>query len=71
MTVMVELSEEWVEEAKRSGRAASRTLSKQIEHWMRMGKIAEENPDLPLAMIQDILQSRSEDKAGLEEYCFG
>ena len=32
-----------------------RTLPKQIEYWARIGKIAEENPNLPYEVIKDIL----------------
>ncbi|NQW85022.1 MAG: hypothetical protein HQ450_13845, partial [Alcaligenaceae bacterium] len=30
-------------------------VPKQIEYWSQIGKIAEENPDLPFFMIRDIL----------------
>ena len=32
-----------------------RTLPKQIEYWAKIGKIAEENPNLPYEVIKDIL----------------
>jgi hypothetical protein len=48
-----------------------RSVPKQIEHWARLGKAAEENPDLPVGMIQDLLISLEEAKAGnLTEYQF-
>ncbi len=40
----------------------------QIEYWSRIGKIAEENPDLPFFMILDILIADQEAVVG--EYAF-
>jgi hypothetical protein len=37
-------------------------MPKQIEHWAKIGKIAEENPDLPYEFIQKILEARQEMK---------
>ncbi|MCR4377913.1 MAG: ParD-like family protein [Rhodospirillales bacterium] len=61
MSVNVKLSEELVALAKRHGGVSHRSLPKQIEHWSLMGKIAEENPDLPYALIKDILIARGEE----------
>ena len=40
----------------------SRSIPKQIEHWIKIGRIAEENPDLPYEFIKDILMSMEEAK---------
>jgi hypothetical protein len=69
MSVNVKLSEDLVADARRSASVNHRSLPKQIEYWSRIGKIAEENPDLPFSMIKDILASRAE-KAD-EDYAFG
>ncbi|MBC8267594.1 MAG: hypothetical protein H8E36_02490 [Rhodospirillaceae bacterium] len=68
MAVNVKLSEQLVAEARRYGSIHHRSLPKQIEHWSQMGKIAEENPDLPFSMIKDILVARTEDAS--DEYVF-
>lgn len=68
MAVNVKLSEELVAEAKRFGAIHHRSLPKQIEYWSHMGKIAEENPDLPFALIKDILIARREEAD--EDYTF-
>jgi len=68
MAVNVKLSEDLVALAKRYGGVHHRSTPKQIEHWSLMGKIAEENPDLPYALIKDILVAQSEDAD--EEYVF-
>jgi hypothetical protein len=40
-----------------------RNVSSQIEYWVRLGKVAEENPDLPINFLQDMLASIEEVKA--------
>ena len=61
MAINVKLSEDLVSKAKHYGSIHHRSTPKQIEHWSQMGKIAEENPDLPFSMIKDILIAREED----------
>lgn len=68
MSINVKLSEDLVEQAKRYALIQHRSLPKQIEHWSKIGKIAEENPDIPYAMILDILIADQEDVVG--EYVF-
>lgn len=45
--------------------AEDRSLSGQIKHYARLALIAEDNPDLPLSMVQGILEARAELRAGL------
>lgn len=47
--------------------AHDRSLSGQIKHYARLAAIAEDNPDLPLSMIQGILEAQAEVRAGLAE----
>ncbi len=69
MSVNVKLSETLVDQAKRYAAIGHRSVPKQIEYWSRIGKVAEENPDLPFAIIRDILISDQEETVG--EYQFG
>ncbi|MGH7101252.1 MAG: TA system antitoxin ParD family protein [Acetobacteraceae bacterium] len=69
MAVNVKLSESLVEQARNHGRVQRRSIPKQIEYWVQIGKTAEENPDLPFAMIRDILIAQQE--VVTEEYRFG
>jgi len=72
MAVAIKLSDKLVSDAKLYAKAQHRTPPKQIEHWARLGKIAEENPDLPLSFINDALIGLEEVKAGqVSEYIFG
>ena len=45
--------------------ANDRSLSGQLKHYARLAVIAEDNPDLPLSVIQGILEARAELHAGL------
>jgi hypothetical protein len=55
MATAVRISEELVNDAKKISRIDHRSLTGQIEHWARMGKCAEENPDLTYSLIKEIL----------------
>ena len=68
MSVNVKLSEGLVEQAKIYAHIEHRSVPKQIEYWSQIGKIAQENPDLPFAMIRDILIADQEQVIG--EYVF-
>ena len=68
MAINVKLSDSLVEQAKCHGRVQHRSVPKQIEYWSQIGKVAEENPDLPFSMIRDILIAGQEDAN--EEYRF-
>ena len=68
MATNVKLSDTLVDQAKRYGNVQHRSVPKQIEHWSQIGKIAEENPDLPFSMIREILIADQEDTVG--EYAF-
>jgi hypothetical protein len=49
-----------------------RSVPKQIKCWARIGKIADENPDLPYSVIKAVLLSKQEAEDGkLSEYQFG
>jgi hypothetical protein len=72
MGTAVRISEKLVDEAKRFSRIDHRSLAGQIEHWARMGKCAEENPDLPYTLIKEILMGLDElDENEKAEYKFG
>jgi len=58
----VKLSEDIVRTAGVYALDNSRSVSKQIEHWAKIGKIAEENPDLPYEFIKKVLEAHEEMK---------
>lgn len=72
MSHPVKLSDDLFSEAKRYAGVNSRSVPKQIEYWSRIGKIAEDNPDLPYSLIKQLLISKQEAGEGeLSEYTFG
>jgi hypothetical protein len=56
----VKLSKEIMNEAGKYALTYDRSIPMQIEHWARIGKIAEENPDLPYSFIEDVLKGKAE-----------
>lgn len=67
----IKLSDDLVDEATRYAKVHHRTPPKQIEHWARIGKIAETHQDLPYKFVQDILISLEEKDSGeVSEYDF-
>lgn len=72
MPSVVKLSDALINDARPYANAMHRSIPKQIEYWARLGKAAEENPDLPISMIQDMFVSLEEAKAGnFSTYKFG
>ncbi|MFN0006107.1 MAG: TA system antitoxin ParD family protein [Burkholderiaceae bacterium] len=55
MSINVKLSKNLVQEANVFGRAEHRSVPKQIEHWSQIGKIAQENPNLPFSLDREII----------------
>ena len=71
MTTAVRVSEELVKEAKIYSKIDKRSITGQIEHWARIGKCAEENPDLTYGLIKEILIGVAElDHGESSEYRF-
>jgi hypothetical protein len=64
MSTVINVSEQLIEEAKPFAQAMHHSVAEQIEYWARLGKVAEENPDLPINILQDMLVSIEEVKAG-------
>lgn len=67
----VKLSEGIISEAKIISKALNRSVAGQIEHWAKIGRIAEENPDLTYEFIKNILIAQQEARAEkLQPYVF-
>jgi hypothetical protein len=71
MAQSVRLPDYLVKQAQAIGEVMSRSGAGQIEHWAKIGKIAEENPDLPYEFIRDCLLAKTEIDNGLiDDYEF-
>jgi hypothetical protein len=60
MVSAIKLSDELYKDAAKYAKVESRSLPKQIEYWSKIGKIAEDNPELTYNMIKEILLSKQE-----------
>ncbi|NQU63862.1 MAG: hypothetical protein HQ517_06210 [SAR324 cluster bacterium] len=72
MATAIRISEKLVLEAKKYSRIDHRSITGQVEHWARIGKCAEENPDLTYNYIKELLIGIEELEQGEKsEYKFG
>lgn len=72
MATAVRITDDLVRDAKIYSQIDKRSLTGQIEHWARIGKCSEENPDLTYSLVKDILVGLAELEQGeLSEYKFG
>lgn len=72
MTTAVRVSDTLVQEAKLYAKLDNRSVKGQIEHWAKIGKCVEENPDLTYGLIKEILIGLEElDQGESSEYIFG
>jgi hypothetical protein len=55
MGMAIRVSENLVREARARARVENRSLTGQIEYWAKIGKIAEENPDLSFNLLRELL----------------
>ncbi|MBL7481085.1 ParD-like family protein [Legionella bononiensis] len=56
---IVKISDELHESTKLMARAMSRSINSQAEFWIRIGKLAEENPSITYSEILKILVNQA------------
>ena len=72
MATAVRVSDKLVRDARLVIAVDNRSVTGQIEHWAKIGKCAEENPELTYSLIRDILIGIEElDQGECSEYEFG
>ena len=72
MATAVRVSDLLLREARLVSSVEKRSVTGQIEYWAKIGKCAEENPNLTYHLIKDILFGLEELEQGeLSEYKFG
>lgn len=59
----IKLSNDLITKAQAASATSNRSLPEQIEHWIKIGKLVEENPDLNYAFIKEILIAKEEANA--------
>jgi hypothetical protein len=71
MTHAVKISEELFKNARINAKVFNRSTAGQIEYWAKIGKVVEENPDLPFEFLQDVLMGlASIEKGDMQEFKF-
>ncbi|MDF7648544.1 MULTISPECIES: ParD-like family protein [Pantoea] len=69
MATSIRLDDDFVEDVRTHAEAMSRSVPKQIEHWAKIGRIAEDNPDLTFSFINEILLAKAEmDNGKVKKY---
>jgi len=72
MPTAVRISDKLLNEARKYSKIDHRSLAGQVEHWAKIGKCVEENPDLTYDLIKEIFIGLAELEQGeREEYKFG
>jgi hypothetical protein len=72
MSIAVSLDDTFVKQARLHANVEDRSLPMQILHWAKIGRIAEENPELSYHFIKDILLGMDDAQNGnVEEYVPG
>ena len=71
MATAIRISDKLVKEARLYSKVDQRSLTRQIEHWAKIGKCAEQNPELTYSLIKDILFGMEEIEQGeFSDYTF-
>lgn len=72
MGIAVRISDKLVSDAKIKSKVDNRSLTGQIEYWAKIGKMAEENPDIPYTLLKEMLIGIEQLDSGQGiEYQFG
>jgi hypothetical protein len=72
MSTAIRVSDQLVKKARLISTVENRSITGQIEYWAKIGKCAEENPDLTFNLIKEILIGVEELEDGQgTEYKFG
>ncbi|MDA0337184.1 MAG: hypothetical protein O2782_18635 [bacterium] len=72
MATAVRICDRLMKEARLVSAVDNRSVTGQIEHWAKIGKCAEENPEVTYRLIKDILIGIEElDQGECSEYEFG
>lgn len=71
MASAVRISDDLINLARKISKIENRSVTGQIEHWAQIGKISEENPDMPYSLIKELLLGLKELESGdFSEYQF-
>jgi len=64
----VRINDKLYKEAKSVSKGECRTIAGQLEFWAKIGKVALDNPDLPIEFIRELIIARTEDRTELTKF---
>ncbi len=68
MSIPVRIDDQIYDQARKTARAECRSIAHQIEYWVKIGRAALDNPDLPIDFIRDTLIAKNEDRSLAEPF---
>ena len=68
MSMPVRIDDKLYEQAKSVSKGECRTIAGQLEFWAKIGKVALDNPDLPIEFIRELIIARTEDRTKLTKF---
>ncbi len=66
MSISIRVNDSLYNDAKKRAKAEFRTIPSQIEYWARIGRVALDNPDLPVEFVRDVVIAREEESERFE-----
>ncbi len=66
MSISIRVNDSLYNDAKKRAKAEFRTIPSQIEYWARIGRVALDNPDLPVELVRDVVIAREEESERFE-----
>ena len=71
MSTVVRFSDELANDARHRSKVEQRSMTAQLEYWVKIGKAGEDNPNMTFALLEEIMTSRSEIESSQgEDYVF-
>lgn len=64
MLASINITQNFMTQASRVAEIEHRSLDNQIEHWAKIGKIMEDNPDLSYSFVKQILLAKTDIERG-------
>jgi len=61
MSISIRIDDVLYDAAKVRAKAEMRTIPQQVAYWAKLGRVALDNPDLPVEFIRDTLMAMEEE----------
>lgn len=66
MSISIPIDSALYEAAKVQAKAEMRSIPQQVAYWAKVGRVALDNPDLPIEFVRDMLQAIEEESEPFE-----